>query len=281
MSDVGCSAGDAARERYADSRNCAQGVIGALAEMPGVPTLPESLGAGFSGGIGRSGCVCGALVGGVEVLGEWAKTAGLEPAATRLLAEELSAELYGRFTQRFGTSCCRIIKRGQTDGTDAWLSECADLTEWTAATVAEIVAEHAAAEDRSRWAFRDTVSLARRGSLGVLAAGAIALLASVIAPPDARDVVFAGVLAVLSVTAVASETGGPWARRVGRVVRVAGVVAAAVVGLALLAGVGNGAPRVAALLGAGSAWLVGARAVLGIALVVAAGTALFGLKRYR
>jgi len=281
MSDVGCSAGEGARARYTDGRNCTQGVIGALAEMPGVPELPESLGAGFTGGIGRSGCVCGALVGGVEVLGEFAKTAGLEPAATRLLAEELSAELYERFTERFGSSCCRIIKRSQTEGTDAWLSECADLTEWTAATVAEIVAEHAAAEHSSRWALRDVLSLARRGALGVLAAGAIALLASTAAPAGARDVVFAVVLAVLSVGAVICETGGPWARRAGRVLRVAGVVAAAAMGLALLIAPGDVAPRASALLLAGSASLVVARVILGIALVVAAGTSLFGLKRYR
>ncbi|GAB4287519.1 MAG: hypothetical protein Kow0067_12560 [Coriobacteriia bacterium] len=272
-----CAAGCEARERYTDGLNCAQGVIGALSGAPGVPDVTESFGAGFTGGIGHSGCVCGALAGGVTVLGEYAKTAGLEPIATRALAEELSSELHERFTDRHKAACCRVIKRGQTEGSDEWLSGCADITEWTAATVADIVARHQGTAVRPRWAFRDALSTTRRVSLNVLAGAAVALAVAAIAP----DVAWAGYLfLILAGGGVALEAGGPSGRRGGRVVRVAGGIAAAAVVVSMLFAPETMARALTLVIGDSAGALL-ARAVLALAVVAAAGTAAFGLKRYR
>lgn len=282
MTDIaGCGAGSEARERFTDGRNCAESVIGALAGVSGMPRLSDSLGAGFTGGIGHSGCVCGALAGGVAMLGEHAKAAGLEPVATRVLAEELAADLHARFTERFSAACCRVIKRGQVDGSDEWMSECAEITEWTARSVSAIVAERAPAPGRPRRAFGDLLSSARRAALGVLAGGALAALVSAMAPIVARGALLGVSFSVLAALAVLLELSGSGARRAGRVLRVAGVVAAALLGVALLVAPAQVLARSDALMAAGPVWLLAVRVVLGGALAVTATTTVFGLKRYR
>lgn len=272
-----CATGCEARERYSDGRNCAQGVIGALSGAEGLPDCTDSIGAGFTGGIGHSGCVCGALAGGVTMLGEHAKTAGLEPMATRLLAEELSADLHTRFAERHSAACCRVIKRGQTPGSDEWLSGCADITEWTAATVSQIVAERGGSVSRRRWAFTDALSSARRVALSILAAGAVALLASTLVPVSARPVVVTGVFVALSATGMVMEVTGAAGRRVARVLRVVGGACAA----ALLVAPDAASAAALSTIAADTGGVVVVRVGLALAAVLVAGTAVFGLKRYR
>jgi C_GCAxxG_C_C family probable redox protein len=281
VSDVRhAQARDGARERYTEGCNCAQSVIGALAETPGMPSLPPSIGAGYTSGIGHQGCVCGALAGGVAVLGEYAAVQGLEPVATRQLAEGLSAALYTRFAERFGAACCRTLKRGQTEGSDAWLSECATITEETAWMVAAIVADHDGAETRGRWTGRDAMSVARRMALDGLAGGAIALAAAFAVPATLRPAVFSATVVAFAVVGLVLELGGAGLRRAGRVLRAAGVTAAA-----LLALIGLFTPGSAAAIGAAvfAPWIAGVvvRAVLALSLLIVAGSALFALKRNR
>lgn len=270
-----------ARERYAQGCNCAQSVISALAGLPGMPALPPAVGAGFTTGIGHNGCVCGALAGGTAVLGEYAARQGLEPIATQQLAEELSSALYQRFTGRFGSACCRVIKRGATEGSDGWLSTCAGLTEETAQMVADIVAEHqAATAERARWAARDVMSVARRVVLDVLAGGAIGLAVSAVVPAQAAPAVFGAVVVLGALAGLALELGGAGSRRAGRVLRAAGVTAAAVLTAvavflpttaeALLETATDAAPA-----------LLPARVLLALSVLAVAASSLVTLKRYR
>lgn len=269
-----------ARSRYADGSNCAEAVMSALDGAPGLPEAPLSLGAGFTGGIGHSGCVCGALAGGVAVLGHYAASLRLEPVATRLLAEKLAAELHERFNAQFGASCCRVIKRGQTTGSDGWLAECAGLTEWTAAETLAIIAEHAGPAISSRWTPLDLMSVARRASLGVLAAGALAVGVGAVAPSASAESLVPAAGVALSIGAVAAEMGGAAARRAGRVLRVGGVAASAAL-VTVLAVAPQTSERLLAPLVVDSVAALVLRIVLALAALVAAGTAAFGLKRYR
>ncbi len=275
----GCDIACDARERYSGGRNCAEAVMGALERSGTGRRLPDHLGAGFTGGIGHAGCVCGALAGGVAVLGEHARTAGLEPVATRVLAEELSSELHERFTGEFGAACCRVIKRGQTPGSDEWMSGCARITEWTAATVEELTRARAAG--RSPRAVQDTMALLHAVALGALASGAIAVLLSAhqaVRPVAATG--FAGVTLAGAALSAALEAGGPRSRRAGRLLRATGAVAGALfVALAAFQPMLVTA-HVALAPDAGPA-VVAARIALALAALAVAALAAFRFKRYR
>ncbi|MFA5843969.1 MAG: C-GCAxxG-C-C family (seleno)protein [Coriobacteriia bacterium] len=274
-------AADSAREHYAAGCNCAQAVIGALAEVPGLPSLSPSLGAGYTTGIGGSGCVCGALAGGVAVLGEYASNRGLEPVAARQLAEELSATLHARFAECFGAACCRIIKRGQTEGSDEWLAHCTLLIEETARMVADVAADHSRAVAPGRWSARDVLSVARRAALGGLAGGGIALLAALFAPVAHLASAFSAVVIVLALAAIILELGGPGLRRMGRVLRTSGVTAAALLAVAALLVPTRAAAVLGPLFATGPATLVAARAALAVCALVVAASAAFAMKRHR
>lgn len=90
--------------------NCSQAVLAAFAEDLGLDTPTAlKLGAGFGGGIGCSGEVCGALVGAVMTLGlKYGSCVGEDKAAknemyrkARLLADE--------FKLRTGSLYCRDL----------------------------------------------------------------------------------------------------------------------------------------------------------------------------
>ena len=76
--------------------NCAQAVLQATTGRDD-PELMGMAGA-FGGGIGRSGCLCGAVTGGVMALG--------------LLGEgKRNGELVEAFRREFKTTCCRGLSK--------------------------------------------------------------------------------------------------------------------------------------------------------------------------
>ena len=97
---------------FENGDNCTQAVIKAVRDVTGadLPADAERFGAGFTGGIAHSGAVCGALVGGVMVLG-WASgdgsTCGNDHAA---------AKLAGRLKNEFDRACsgpnCETVREG-------------------------------------------------------------------------------------------------------------------------------------------------------------------------
>jgi len=84
--------------------------------------------AGFSSGIGESGCLCGAVTGGVMAL-------GLKGQGRR------SGELVQLFKEQFGTTCCRGLSRNYQWLSDEHLSNCCGITAATAGMVADLLAE--------------------------------------------------------------------------------------------------------------------------------------------
>jgi len=61
----------------------------------------------FGGGLGRSGCICGALSGAVMILG--AAKGRVSADVPRKESYELSNEYHKRFYEKFGATCCRVL----------------------------------------------------------------------------------------------------------------------------------------------------------------------------
>lgn len=285
MSDRFSAAGSDARAQFTEARNCAESVLASLSLHEGVPSLPEFAGSGFTSGIGNTGCLCGSLAGSVMAIGAYADSLGLMPEARKLLAEELSAEMTRRFKDEYHATCCRIIKRDYVEGSNESLSHCAGITEFAAATVAEIIDEHRAMTvPLRRFGVRDTMaaaeSIARNLLMGIaVGLGAGAILGFWFNPSLAWAV---GGIAYGLVVGLLSVFGGSRMRAIARVAMLDGLFASATLA-AIMLFAPEGGP-VAALLEALSSGGWAASATLGVgalAIIVLAATKAFKLVRYR
>ncbi len=78
--------------------------------------------AGFSCGIGKSGCLCGAITGGVMALGlNW--------------RADCSADLMSAFKEAFQTTCCRGLSKSYAWGSEEHQANCRKITVATAGLV--------------------------------------------------------------------------------------------------------------------------------------------------
>lgn len=95
--------------------------------------------AGFSCGIGRSGCLCGAVTGGVMAL-------GLKGSADH------SGALIVEFRRAFRTTCCRALSKNYTWMSEAHQGNCRRITVAAAAMVEALLQEEAESlsADRTR-----------------------------------------------------------------------------------------------------------------------------------
>ena len=107
---------------------CAEAVLKSILEVYDYPMREEivKFATGFSGGVGREGCICGAISGGVLCLGMFfgRYNAG-DPAGVKAI--ELTAKLYERFTEKHKHTCCRILTRKLEKGTPERLNQCLSL----------------------------------------------------------------------------------------------------------------------------------------------------------
>lgn len=261
-------AADTARAAYSSARNCAESVLSAIQAEVDLPGVPEATGSGFTTGIGNTGCVCGALAGGVMMLGAYAETEDLAPEARRLRAEALSAEFIERFKERWGATCCRVIKRGQEPASREWATHCAGITEHAAALALEMI-EDARGGTARRYGPRDLTAVAQRLALGVLSGGALGLATTLVAAllgVEASWPVVAGAVLGL-VVALLAEAGTSRPRFYLRVLKVAGLAAGVVAALVAMTD-GQIVSRVlTGLLSAGVAAPIIALALLVLALV--------------
>ena len=98
-----------AGEYFKQGYNCAESVFLALQPWC-APELDPALlriATPFGGGLGRSGCLCGALTGATMMLGMLAGRTTAEQS--RQPAYALSQELCRRFSEAFGSTCCRTL----------------------------------------------------------------------------------------------------------------------------------------------------------------------------
>jgi len=105
------TARDKAGEYFKKGYNCAESVLRAYLDMypqdfgKGTARLASALG----GGMGRSGCACGALTASEMVLGMFAGRDSQSEDLSQVY--KLSAELHDRFREKFGSTCCRVLNK--------------------------------------------------------------------------------------------------------------------------------------------------------------------------
>lgn len=100
----------------------------------------KQLGAGFCGGIGEAGCICGALSGAIMGLGLLAgphAKGGMNKKNFR----QLTKKMHDRFHEHFSSTCCRVLIQPFDKDKKGRSKFCADLTGTTAAMVAELLLE--------------------------------------------------------------------------------------------------------------------------------------------
>jgi len=98
-----------AADLFGRGYNCAQSVVGAYAAELGVPQdAALRMAAGFGGGIGRCGEVCGALTGATMVIGLRSGSAEADPVAKQR-AYEATRAFVEAFRERNGAVTCRDL----------------------------------------------------------------------------------------------------------------------------------------------------------------------------
>lgn len=115
--------GDYFRQGY----NCAESIFLAFRDLviPDVDPALVRMMTGFGGGLGHSGCMCGALTGAAVVLG--ALRGRVSADQDREVAYGLTSGFHDRFEAQFGSTCCRAINPYTFD-TPEHLKNCLKVT---------------------------------------------------------------------------------------------------------------------------------------------------------
>jgi C_GCAxxG_C_C family probable redox protein len=92
------------------SCNCAQAVLGTLGPAAGLlPTECFRVAAAFGGGMARMGLVCGAVTGGMMVLGLRHGDRSMSQPGPRSAFYAKVQDFHARFTQKHGSTVCREL----------------------------------------------------------------------------------------------------------------------------------------------------------------------------
>ncbi|MGI6751144.1 MAG: C-GCAxxG-C-C family protein [Anaerovoracaceae bacterium] len=96
---------------FKEGYNCAESIFLTFRELlaPDMDPSTVSLFTGFGGGLGESGCLCGALTGSVVAINILKGRTTNE--APRDEAYALTKEFTDRFTDKYGVTCCRVLNR--------------------------------------------------------------------------------------------------------------------------------------------------------------------------
>lgn len=97
------------------------------------------LASGFPVGMGRSGCACGAVTGGVMALSMFF---GRDEAKSSKVKKsmELAKELNDKFAEKRKVCCCKILTRGMELGSKEHMEQCIEITGELTEITAEILA---------------------------------------------------------------------------------------------------------------------------------------------
>ncbi len=118
---------------------CSEAVFLVANEFLGRP-VPDDLvrlASGFPVGMGKAGCSCGALTGGVMALG--LKYGRSTPGAATPGMFEAAKELHDRFKARRQCVCCRALVRKFEFGSPEHIEQCITITGEVAADVIELL----------------------------------------------------------------------------------------------------------------------------------------------
>lgn len=103
-----------------------------------VPDDVISMASGFPIGMGRAGCTCGAIVGGIMALGLFfGRTEPKDEKVNKTM--ELSKELHDIFQKRHKCLCCRVLTKGMELGSPEHMEQCISFTGEVAEETAKII----------------------------------------------------------------------------------------------------------------------------------------------
>ena len=127
---------------------CSESVIHTLNELLDWPfdRSITRLASGFPIGIGKSGCVCGAISGGVMALGmAYGRNHG-DAMNSRMLP--IAAELHDHIKKSYKSTCCRVITKDLVFDSPERKAHCVKITGEVAAWVAEKLLDDEAFEEK-------------------------------------------------------------------------------------------------------------------------------------
>lgn len=116
---------------------CSESVIHTLNELLGWPfdRSISRLASGFPIGIGKSGCVCGAISGGVMALGlAYGRDHGNAMNSKML---PIAAELHDHIKKLYKSTCCRVITKDLVFDSPERKAHCVKITGEVAAWIAD------------------------------------------------------------------------------------------------------------------------------------------------
>lgn len=119
---------------------CSEAIVKTLKDAFEFPITDEivAMASGFPVGIGGAGCTCGAVAGGIMVLGLF--FGRTEPKDTKVnQAMALSKELYDLFKARHKCLCCRSLTKDMMLGTPEHMEQCIRFTGEVAEEAAKII----------------------------------------------------------------------------------------------------------------------------------------------
>ena len=122
------------------SFGCGESVLRAFVEELHID-IPEeviALSSAFSGGIGGAGCTCGAVAGGVMVIGMiFGRHQAFDPQGT--VAKNLGKELHDAFRADHRAICCRILSKDLVFNSPERKKQCISFVEDVSDKVCTII----------------------------------------------------------------------------------------------------------------------------------------------
>lgn len=119
---------------------CSEAIVKTIKDEFELPISDDIIAAasGFPVGVGRAGCMCGAVSGGVMALGlVFGRKEPKDSKVTKTM--ELTKELHEKFRNNHKSLCCRILTKGLDMGAGEHKKQCIAFTGEVAEEVAKII----------------------------------------------------------------------------------------------------------------------------------------------
>ena len=120
---------------------CSESIVKTIRDEFGL-SLPDdviALASGFPVGMGKSGCTCGAIVGGIMAIGMFfGRTQGKDKKVDKTM--QLAHELHDIFQKKHKVLGCRILTKGMVLGSPVHMKQCIAFTGEVAEETARILA---------------------------------------------------------------------------------------------------------------------------------------------
>lgn len=140
FSEIKSETADKAADNFINgSFNCTEAILDAFEpDANKEPNMYSGMGTAFGGGIAGQGLMCGALAGGLMMLGRKARTNGW----SKVIVRQQGQKLYQQFLEEFGDiNCSELSKHNcETDNSGFDLNHCSRYLRWVTQKVEQFEA---------------------------------------------------------------------------------------------------------------------------------------------